>query len=54
MNNKQFQQNAISHKELNDFLIKAKKDNFSINSSENNQIIEFLIFFYFIIFRGVE
>ena len=40
MNNNQFSQNAISHKELNDFLIKAKKDISSINSSENNQIKE--------------
>ena len=38
MNNNQFSQNAISHKELNDFLIKAKKDISSINTSENNQI----------------
>ena len=34
----QFSQNAISHKELNDFLIKAKKDISSINTPENNQI----------------
>ena len=40
MNNKQFSQNAISHKELNDFFIKAKKDISSINTSENNQIKE--------------
>ena len=40
MNNNQFSQNAISHKELNDFLIKAKKDISSINNSENNQIKE--------------
>ena len=40
MNNNQFSQNAISHKELNDFLIKAKKDISSINTSENNQIKE--------------
>ena len=38
MNNNQFSKNAISHKELNDFLIKAKKDVSSINTSENNQI----------------
>ena len=38
LNNNQFSQNAISHKELNDFLIKAKKDISSINTSENNQI----------------
>ena len=37
MNNNQFSQNAISHKELNEFLIKAKKDISSINTSENNQ-----------------
>ena len=40
MNNNQFPQNAISHKELNDFLIKAKKDISSINTSENNPIKE--------------
>ncbi len=40
MNNNQFSRNAISHKELNDFLIKAKKDISSIDSSENNQIKE--------------
>ena len=40
LNNNQFSQNAISHKELNDFLIKAKKDISSINISENNQIKE--------------
>ena len=40
LNNNQFSQNAISHKELNDFLIKAKKDISSINNSENNQIKE--------------
>ena len=38
MNNNQFSQNAISHKELNDFLIKAKKDISSINTSENDEI----------------
>ena len=38
MNNNQFSQNAISHRELNDLLIKAKKDISSINTSENNQI----------------
>ena len=38
MNNNQFSKNAISHRELNDFLIKAKKDISSINTSENNQI----------------
>ena len=40
MNNNQFPQNAISHKDLNDFLIKAKKDISSINTSENDQIKE--------------
>ena len=40
MNNNQFSQNAISHKELNDFFIKANKDISSINTSENNQIKE--------------
>ena len=40
MNNNQFSQNAISHRELNDFLIKAKKDISSVNNSENNQIKE--------------
>ena len=38
LDNNQFSQNAISHKELNDFLIKAKKDISSINASEINQI----------------
>ena len=37
MNNNQFSQNAISHKELNDLLIKAKKDISSINISKNIQ-----------------
>ena len=40
MNNNQFSQNAISHRELNDFLIKAKRDISSINTSENKQIKE--------------
>ena len=40
MNNNKFSQNAISHKELNDFLIKAKKDISLIHASENNQIKE--------------
>ena len=40
MNNNQFSQNAISHRELNDFLIKAKKDISLINNSDNNQIKE--------------
>ncbi|WP_269625445.1 MATH domain-containing protein [Prochlorococcus marinus] len=38
MNNNHSPQNAISHKELNDFFIKAKKDISSSNTSENNQI----------------
>ena len=37
MNNNQFSQNAISHKELNDFLIKARKDISSFDSSEKNK-----------------
>ena len=40
MNNNQFSQNAISHKELNDFLIKAKKDIPSNDSYENSNIKE--------------
>ena len=40
MNNNHFSQNAISHKELNDFLIKAQINIPSINTSENNQIKE--------------
>ena len=40
LKNNQFSQNAISHKELNDFLVKAKKDISSINTSANNQIKE--------------
>ena len=40
MNNNQSSQDAISHKELNDFLIKAKKDISTIDSFENNQIKE--------------
>ena len=38
MNQNQFSKKAISHRELKDFLIKAKKDISSYNSSENNQI----------------
>ena len=38
LNNNQFSQNAISHKQLNDFLIKAKKDISSIESTKNNKI----------------
>ena len=37
MNNNQFSQNAISHKELNDFLIKARKDISSFDISEKNK-----------------
>ena len=40
MNYNQFSQNAISHRELNDFLIKAKKDITSIDTSESKQIKE--------------
>ena len=36
LNNNQFSQNAISHKELNDFLIKARKDISSFDTSEKN------------------
>ncbi len=37
MNHNHFSQNAISHKELNAFLIKAKKDMPLDNSPENNE-----------------
>ena len=37
MNNNQFSQNAISHKELNDFLIRARKDTSSFDTSEKNK-----------------
>ncbi len=40
MNNDQFSQNAISHKELQSFLIKARKDITSLNSLKQNQINE--------------
>ena len=40
MNNNQFSKNAISHKELNDFLIKAQKDITPSNSSEYKKIKE--------------
>ena len=40
LNNNQFSNNAISHKELNDFLIKAQKDITSSDSSEDNKIKE--------------
>ena len=38
MNQNQFSKNAISHRELKDFLIKAKKDISSYTSSKENQI----------------
>ena len=38
MINDQFSQDAISHKELSAFLIKAKKDILSKDSSENKKI----------------
>lgn len=38
LNNNKFSQNSISHRELNEFFIKAKKDISSINTPENNQI----------------
>tara|TARA_B100000945_G_C20118177_1_gene473536 strand:+ start:64 stop:372 length:309 start_codon:yes stop_codon:yes gene_type:complete len=37
LNHNHFSQNAISHKELNAFLIKAKKDMPLDNSPENNE-----------------
>ena len=40
MDQNQFPDNAISHKELKAFLIKAKKDISSNSSSEKNQIKE--------------
>ena len=40
MDNKQFPKNAISHKDLNGFLIKAKKDIYANASSENNKFKE--------------
>ncbi len=40
MNNDQFSLSSISHKELNSFLIKAKKDISSSKSYENNEIKE--------------
>ena len=36
MNNNQFSKNSISHKDLQAFLIKAKKDISSSDASENN------------------
>ena len=40
----QFSQNAISHKELNDFLIKARKDISLSNSLDNNKFKEEQVF----------
>ena len=40
MNNNQFPLNAISHKELNAFLNKAKKENLSKDYPENHKINE--------------
>ena len=40
MNNNQFLKDAISHKELNDFLIKAQKDITTSDSSEQKRIKE--------------
>ena len=40
MNNNQFSKNAISHKELNDFLIKAQKDITTSDSTEQKRIKE--------------
>ena len=40
LSNNQFSQNAISHKELNDFLLKAKKDITLNDPSEQNRIKE--------------
>ena len=40
MNNNQFSKDAISHKELNDFLIKAQKDITTSDSSEQKRIKE--------------
>ncbi len=37
MNNNQYSANAISHKELKALLKKAKKEDISINSSNNNE-----------------
>ena len=38
MNSNQFSPKAISHKELNSFLTKAKKEMLSIGTSENDEI----------------
>ncbi len=40
MNNNQFSHNAISHKKLNDFLINAKKDITSSDSTQHNKFNE--------------
>ncbi len=40
MNNNQFSPNAISHKELNSLLKKAKKSTLSIETYENQEINE--------------
>ena len=40
LNNNSFSPNEISHKELNSFLLKAKKEFNSIETAENNQINE--------------
>jgi len=40
LNNKKLTRNSISHRELNAFLIKAKKDIYSNNSLKNNNIRE--------------
>ena len=40
MNNNQFSPDAISHKDLNSLLIKAKKEMLSIETSENYNVNE--------------
>ena len=40
MNNNPLSRNAISHKELNSFLIKAKKDIFTDDSAQNKKLDE--------------
>ena len=40
MNKNHFSENAISHKELNDFLVKAQKDITSRNPSKKNELHE--------------
>ena len=40
LNNNHFSPNAISHKELNSFLCKAKKEMLSIKTSEDHEINE--------------